>query len=150
MAMGDVQIAARDGQQVPLGTGLSEFGKPTKNPAEIIKGVLLPFGGHKGSAISMMVELLAGPLIGEAFSYESGKRDNGDGGPAQGGQFIMALSPDILSGHDWENQAKIFFKKFEDIEGSRLPGAQRFANRKNKGVRKVNKILLETVKNLSN
>jgi delta1-piperideine-2-carboxylate reductase len=30
----------------------------------------LPFGGHKGSALSMMVELLAAALTGGNFSFE--------------------------------------------------------------------------------
>ena len=53
MAMGDVQIAARDGREVPLGTGLDENGQLTTDPAAIAKGVLLPFGGYKGSAIAL-------------------------------------------------------------------------------------------------
>ena len=58
MAMGDVMVAARDGHKVPLGTGLNKDGKETTDPKEITKGsggVLLPFGGYKGSAIAMMV-----------------------------------------------------------------------------------------------
>ena len=38
MAMGDVQIAARDGREVPLGTGLDANGQPTTDPAAIAKG----------------------------------------------------------------------------------------------------------------
>ena len=55
MAMGDVQIAARDGRQVPPGTGLDADGNPSTDPAAIAKGVLLPFGGYKGSAIVMAI-----------------------------------------------------------------------------------------------
>ncbi len=66
MAMGEVQVAKREGHKVPLGTGLTKDGKDTTDPAEIADGgVLLPFGGYKGSAIAMMVELLAGALVGD-------------------------------------------------------------------------------------
>ena len=59
-ALGDIQIAARDGHDVPIGTGLDSEGKPTADPAKIANGgVILPFGGHKGSAIATMVELFA-------------------------------------------------------------------------------------------
>jgi len=85
MAMSEIQIAAREGHEVPLGTGLSPEGELTTDAAEIAKGVLLPFGGHKGSALSLMIELLSGPMVGETFSFETLERDNGDGGPAQGG-----------------------------------------------------------------
>ena len=70
MAMGEVQVAKREGHKVPLGTGLNKEGKQTTDPGEITDGgVLLPFGGYKGSAIAMMVELLAGALVGDNFSF---------------------------------------------------------------------------------
>ena len=74
MSMGEVQVAKREGHKVPLGTGLTKEGKDTTDPAEIADGgVLLPFGGYKGSGIAMMVELLAGALVGDNFSYETGE-----------------------------------------------------------------------------
>jgi len=90
MAMGDVQIAARDGKSVPLGTGLDAEGNPSTDPAAIAKGVLLPFGGYKGSAIAMMVELLAAGLTGEQFSFEANENDNGDGGHRVGVKWLSA------------------------------------------------------------
>ena len=72
MAMGEVQVAKREGHKVPIGTGLTKDGKDTTDPGEIADGgVLLPFGGYKGSGIAMMVELLAGALVGDNFSYET-------------------------------------------------------------------------------
>ena len=92
MAMGEVQIAKREGHKVPLGTGLTKEGKETTDPGEIADGgVILPFGGYKGSSIAMMVELLAGALIGENFSFETAAKDNNDGGPPSGGEFIIAI-----------------------------------------------------------
>jgi delta1-piperideine-2-carboxylate reductase len=148
MAKGEIQIAARDGHSVPLGTGLSPSGELTTDAAEIDKGVLLPFGGHKGSVIALMIELLSGPLVGETFSYESKERDNGDGGPVQGGQFILAMSPKILSGKDTSSQTEDFLEKYKSIDGVRVPGARRHNNRKDTGPRQVNTALIETVSNL--
>ena len=106
MAMGEVQVAKREGHKVPLGTGLTKDGKDTTDPGEIADGgVLLPFGGYKGSGIAMMVELLAGALVGDNFSYETAAKDNNDGGPPSGGEFILAISPDKLSGNDWNKHS---------------------------------------------
>ena len=59
MAMGEVMVAARDRHKVSLGTGLNKDGKETTDPIEISSGgAFLYFGGYKGSAIAMMVELL--------------------------------------------------------------------------------------------
>ena len=128
-AMGEIKIAAREGQEVPPGTGLDAEGNPTTDPKLIEKGVLLPFGGYKGSAIAMMVELLAGALIGERFSFEAAEADNNDGGPPRGGEFLFALSPEVLAGSGWQAHAEAFFGRYESLDGARLPGARRHAAR---------------------
>ena len=152
MAMGDVMVAARDGKKVPLGTGINKEGKETTDPKEITKGsggVLLPFAGYKGSAIAMMVELLAGALVGETFSYETAEKDNKDGGPPSGGEFILAISPEKIAGSEWDAHADKFFKKMKSMDGVRLPGERRHKNRLDKGPRKINKELIEKIKKLS-
>ena len=150
MAMGEVMVAARDGHKVPLGTGLNKDGKETTDPKEITKGgVLLPFAGYKGSAIAMMVELLAGALVGETFSYETAVKDNNDGGPPRGGEFILAISPDKIAGSGWDKHADQFFNKMKSMDGVRLPGERRHKNRLNKGPRNINADLVNKIKALS-
>ena len=151
MAMGEVQIAARESLQVPMGTGLDSNGDFSADPAEIIKGMLLPFGGHKGSAMAMMVELLSSAAIGECFSYQAKENDNYDGGPAQGGQFLIAFDPEVLSGNDWQTRSEAFFKRFESIKGCRLPGTNRHKKRKSKSdIREVNQDLFNEINTLCN
>ena len=150
MAMGEVQVAAREGHKVPIGTGLNKDGKETIDPNEIAKGgVLLPFGGHKGSGIAMMVELLAGALIGETFSYETAAKDNNDGGPPSGGEFILAMSPEKIAGSNWDKHSDEFFEKMKSMEGVRLPGERRHKNRLDKGPRNINEELVNKIKSLS-
>ena len=150
MAMGEVQVAAREGHKVPIGTGLNKDGKETTDPKEIVKGgVLLPFGGYKGSAIAMMVELLAGALVGENFSYETAAKDNNDGGPPSGGEFILAISPEKIAGSDWDKHSNEFFEKMKSMEGVRLPGERRHKNRLDKGPRNINEELVNKIKSLS-
>ena len=150
MAMGEVQVAKREGHKVPLGTGLSKDGKETTDPGEIADGgVLLPFGGYKGSAIAMMVELLAGSLVGDNFSYETAAKDNNDGGPPSGGEFILSISPDKLSENDWDKHSNEFFDKMKSMDGVRLPGERRHKNRLDKGPRNINEELVNKIKSLS-
>jgi len=150
MAMGEVQVAKREGHKVPLGTGLTKDGKDTTDPGEIADGgVLLPFGGYKGSGIAMMVELLAGALVGDNFSFETATKDNNDGGPPSGGEFILAISPEKISGSGWDNHADEFFNKMKSFEGVRLPGERRHKNRLDKGPRNINKELVDKIKTLS-
>ena len=149
MAMGEVQVAARDGHKVPMGTGLDKNGEKTDDPAAIANGgVLLPFGGHKGSAIAMMVELLAAGLVGDLFSFEAKIADNKDGGPARGGEFIMALSPQLIAGDGWNEHAEKFFTEMESMDGVRLPGQRRHNNRLDTGPRNINTELVEKIRSL--
>ena len=150
MAMGEVQVAKREGHKVPLGTGLTKDGKETTDPGQIANGgVLLPFGGYKGSGIAMMVELLAGALVGDNFSFETAAKDNNDGGPPSGGEFILAISPEKLSSPGWDKHADEFFNKMKSMEGVRLPGERRHKNRLDKGPRKINEELVNKIKSLS-
>ena len=148
MAMGDVQIAARDGREVPLGTGLDENGQLTTDPAAIAKGVLLPFGGYKGSAIALMVELLAAGMTGEQFSFEARETDNKDGGPPRGGEMVIGLSPAVIAGDGWQDHVEGFMQRMTTIDGVRMPGARRHKNRLNKGPRQINTALIETINSL--
>ena len=149
MAMGEVQVAARDGHKVPFGTGLNKDGDKTDNPSEIANGgVLLTFGDYKGSAIAMMIELLAAGLVGDLFSFEAKEADNNDGGPARGGEFIMALSPKLIAGENWNEHAEKFFAQMKSLDGVRLPGERRHKNRLDKGPRQINLQLVEKIKSL--
>lgn len=149
-ALGDIQIAARDGHAVPMDTGLDSNGNPTTDPSAIANGgVILPFGGHKGSAIATMVELFAAGLTGEQFSFEAGETDIEDGGPARGGELLIALSPTIISGGNPDAHCEPFFKRLESLDGVRLPGQRRHHNRKDEGTRSINAGLLKQILDLT-
>ena len=96
----------------------------------------------------MMVELLAAGLVGDMFSFEAKEADNKDGGPARGGEFIMALSPQLIAGDGWNEHAEKFFKRMESLDGVRLPGKRRHNNRKDKGPRNINTVLVEKIRSL--
>ena len=151
MAMGEVQVAAREGHNVPEGTGLDATGQLTKDPSKILDGgVLLPFGGHKGYGLSLMVELLTAGLIGETFSDETKDKDIGDGGPPIGGQFLLALSPEVIAIDNWEEHCDKFFNRLSGLPGKdlRLPGERRYKNRLSNEPREINSDLLKTIKDL--
>ncbi|MEM7207791.1 MAG: Ldh family oxidoreductase [Pseudomonadota bacterium] len=129
-ARGDIMIAAREGREVEPGFGIDADGNPTTDPNEILKGAQLPFGGYKGSAIALMIELLIGPLIGERTSPESGRLDVEDGGPPQGGELMLAIDPTRFGNADgWEAQTEALFGELLEQEGVRLPADRRYQNR---------------------
>lgn len=68
---GDVQMAALSGEQLPEGVAVDGQGLPTRDARIVLsEGALLPFGGHKGGALAILVEVLAAGLAGGSFSHE--------------------------------------------------------------------------------
>jgi len=96
----------------------------------VLQGAQLGFGGYKGASLAMMIELLAGPLIGEFLSFESQNDDAGRGGPPKGGELIIAIDPSKFG--DLDSVLAHGEKLFAEIlkqEGTRLPGQRRFQMR---------------------
>ncbi len=126
-ARGEIDLHRRAGKPVPEGWGLDPQGKPTTDPAEILAGAMLPFGGHKGSALAAMVELIAGPLIGDMTSKESLHYDNGAGGQPFGGELIIAMDPQRFLGEGAAvhlARAESLFTAMQE-QGARIPGERR-------------------------
>ena len=129
MARGEIMIAEREGRTLPPGAGVGPDGAPSTDPATVLAGSQLPFGGYKGSALALMVELLAGPMIGETFSLETADSFPGGEWPPPGGEFILAMDPAALGGNDWDERAQRLFGVISGMEGARLPGDRRHAAR---------------------
>lgn len=60
-----------------------------------LEGVMLPMGGPKGSALSIMMDVFSGVFSGSAFAghvtnpYDPSR-------PADAGHFLMAIKPDLF------------------------------------------------------
>lgn len=123
-ARGEVMIAARDGHEVSEGAGIDVDGNPTTDPNEILEGAQLPFGGYKGAALALMVDLMAGPMIGEKTSLGIEAADDGQG-PALGGQTIFAFNPEMFGGLNAFEEGEALFADLKSDPGVRLPGDRR-------------------------
>lgn len=91
-ARGKLIEAVRKGQKIPENVALDAEGNPTIYPEEALKGSILPFGAHKGYALSFMIEILAGPLVKAA----AGKAVTGTANPEQictKGDLMIAIDP---------------------------------------------------------
>lgn len=125
VAMGKVAMAADEGRQIPLGWMLDKNGNPTTDPWSYANGgTMVPFGGYKGSGLSMMVESLAGILSGAALLKDIHAWNKN---PEQGGNVghcFIAIDPSKLNpGFDVPGQAE---KMIEEIRAHRkAPGVER-------------------------
>ena len=128
---GELLIHQRDGKRIPVGWAIDEDGEPTSDPAEGLKGAQLPFGGHKGAGIALMIELLAGPLFGAPLSFEASAMDPREAMPPLGGEFIIAIDPAHFhtDPKDPISHAEKLFDRLLSQPGTRLPADRRYAAR---------------------
>jgi LDH2 family malate/lactate/ureidoglycolate dehydrogenase len=92
---------------------------------------MLPFGGHKGSAISTMIELLAGAMIGDMTSTEALDHLGTTTLAPHHGELILAFSPKTFAAGRGDPFAKAE-ALLEAIagQGARLPSQRRFTARR--------------------
>ena len=67
IAFGKARVARNKGVDVPENSIIDGEGRPTTDPVRLVDeniGALLPFGGHKGSGLAIMCELMAGGVTG--------------------------------------------------------------------------------------
>lgn len=67
-AMGKIRLAEAAGQSIPSGWATDAAGQPTTDPAEAIKGMLLPAAGHKGFGLALLIDLFCGGLSSGAIA----------------------------------------------------------------------------------
>lgn len=126
VARGKIVAAAREGRPIPEGWAVDGDGNPTTDARAALGGMLLPFGGAKGAALALMVELLAASLTGSNHAYEASSFLDAEGPPPRTGQCMLLVSPDAF-GADFSGRAAALLGHVLDQPSTRLPGARRFA-----------------------
>jgi len=83
VAEGKIQVARAKGAELPPGCILDKDGNPSTHPEDFYNGgVLLPFGGHKGYGLAMIVEMFGTALLPAAQYNRDGRG---------GGAVILAV-----------------------------------------------------------
>lgn len=97
---GQILMHMKDGLPLPEGVALGPDGKLTTDAEEARAGAVLPFGGHKGYALAVMIQILSGALVRAAPVPQPGRNY---------GIFLLALSPTIFM------DADLFHEGVEDL-----------------------------------
>ena len=91
VARGRIRMSALKGEQIPLDWGLDENGNATSDPNEALKGSLVPIGGVKGSALSLIVDLICGVLTDTCLTGNV-KNITDMSGPSDTGHAFIAIN----------------------------------------------------------
>lgn len=126
IAHGDVQIAARAGHDLQPGMGVDRDGQPTTDPKAILDGgALLPFGGHKGNSLALMVEILSAALTGGYFSGEFDWSGHKGAQTPFTGQFFIVIDPQRGGNTMFARRVAEICDLVLDAGQDRLPGERR-------------------------
>lgn len=155
VARGEIELHRRADKTIPLDWAVDSNGVPTSDADKALAGAMTVFGGHKGSALSTMIELLAGPLIGDLSSIESNAYDNGAAVAPYHGELLLAFDPTAFTGSSASahaQRAELIFDAIID-QGARLPSQRRYAARArsvSRGTVEIPSALLAEIKVLAN
>ena len=83
------------GQPLPEGWALDVDGVPTTDPEQGLAGFIQFIGGHKGSGLSLMIDLLAGVLSGGAFLSDTRDMWQQER-PMRTSHFFLVIDPSRL------------------------------------------------------
>lgn len=128
VARGNIVAAKGRGEPIPEGWALDPEGRPTTDADAALKGTMVPLGDAKGTALALMVELLAAGLTGATYAADSSTFLDTDGGPPGTGQLFIAFDPDGFGPGALERFAALA-ASIEEQDGARLPGSRRLGLR---------------------
>lgn len=112
-ARGKIRNAAKNNEKIPMDWANDMYGYPTDNPHEALKGTMLPIAGYKGSGLSMSFDILAGLLMGAAFSGNTkGLNDMTD--ISNYGHFVLTIDIEhFMSLNDYQEKYEYLLKQLK-------------------------------------
>jgi len=129
VARGKLLVAAKKGESIPEGWALTAEGKPTTDPNEGLKGLMVPLGGDKGALLALVIELLVVGLSGSRFSYEADSFFDAKGNRPRIGQLLLTIDPGLAGSQMFASKMQEFLKTLASDSGTRVPGQRRFKQR---------------------
>ncbi len=77
---------------LPSDVAYDAVGAPTTDPAAALAGAIRTFGGYKGAALSLMVEILTGALVETTLDDQGRKTDAGN--------LLLVIDPALLTDNE--------------------------------------------------
>lgn len=129
LARGKILQAAKTGGEIPEGAAVDAEGQPTRDPRKALGGAMLPFGGAKGSALALMIEIFSAALTASFFGFEASSFFTAEGAAPRIGQSFFVIDPQAAAGADFTDRVECLLRFILDQPGTRLPGERRIRSR---------------------
>lgn len=129
VARGNILAAKQKGEKIPEGWALDAEGKPTTDAEAALKGTMLPLGDAKGTALALLVEILAAGLTGATYAADATSFLDDKGGPPGTGQLLIAFEPKMIGGPAALTHFARLAGQITGQPGARLPGSRRIHTR---------------------
>ncbi len=126
IAFNEVMRLRALGGELPEGVALDETGEPTTDPQSAVgsdgRGRVLPFGGHRGYGLALMIELIVSGFV----TGRSGAAKRGEilHEPDDFGALYLAFDPGLLGDINAGDAAIEGLLADISATGGRLPGEQ--------------------------
>jgi (2R)-3-sulfolactate dehydrogenase (NADP+) len=130
VARGKVMVANQLNEKIPEGWAIDKEGRPTTDAKKALEGAMLPIGDAKGSALALMVEVLAAGLTGSNFGFEASSFLDAEGDSPGVGQLIIAIDPSFFAGDSFAERTETIVGAILEQPSTRLPGDKRLEKRK--------------------
>ncbi|MGJ9403900.1 Ldh family oxidoreductase [Arthrobacter sp. KK5.5] len=97
-AYGKIIAARNEGTPIPEGWAVGPDGEPTTDPNAAMAGALIPFGGHKGSAVSALLEAVSASLGTGTYAHETEDIWSNPASRMNTGHLLIALDTGAFAG----------------------------------------------------
>lgn len=116
IARGKIRLAATNNESIEEGLALDHDGAPTTDAKKAFEGVCLPFGGAKGSALAMLMDLLSGVLTGANYGGDVKSLYFNHEEPQDVGHLFIVIRPDLfVTKEDFQERMDSFVKRTKEV-----------------------------------
>ena len=96
IARGKIRVAMINGEPIPEGLALDSEGNPTTDAKKAFEGICLPFGGPKGAALAMLMDMMAGMYTGSNYAGDVSSLYYRFDEPQNLGHLMFIMKPDLF------------------------------------------------------
>lgn len=151
MSTGEMDRRRESGEALPPGVLADEFGQPTIDPGDWVRGLLTPIGGHRGFGLALSIEILTAVLAGSDKLSVDVSHPFDFASPQGVSLFCLAIDPTVAGSYEKfltrvDRLIEVVHSSAPASRRSRLPGERGYelaARREQEGIPISSKDLTE-------